>query len=232
MFKFFLIVFLFSAIVLFANDTRIQHHLFVEVNPTEHYLTATDTITIPANQANPEMYFLLHGDLIVKSKSKNVTISLEESEIAAKDFGMDQEDFELSDQIKQNKYKISFDNFKDSNMKVVLQFEGKIHHPVKQLSEEYARGFSTSPGIISEEGVYLGGSTYWIPWFNDQLITFRMTTAVPENWDVVSQGKRTKYKTESGKRIVQWDSPEQMEEIFLIAAPFSVYTYSVGAVDA
>jgi len=232
MYKIFSVIILILTANLCANDASIQHNLFVKVDPTGHYVSATDTITIPANQAKPEMYFLLHGDLNVTSKSKNVTISLEQTEIAAKDFGMDQEDFELSEQIKQNKYKIVFNNFKDAEMSVILKFEGKIHHPVKQLSEEYARGFSTSPGIISEEGVYLGGSTYWIPWFNDILITFRMTVSVPEKWDVVSQGKRTKYNTESGSRIVQWDSPEQMEEIFLIAAPFSVYTYSVGAVEA
>ena len=229
-YSFFLILIFAKSI--FANDSAIQHNLFVKVDPVNHFLTATDTITIPADQVKPEMFFLLHGDLTVKSKSPNVIISLEESEITAKDFGMDQEDFEVSSQIKQNKYKLRFENFKDSDMSFILSFEGKIHHPVQQLSEEYARGFSTSPGIISEEGVYLGGSTYWIPWFNDKLITFKMTAAVPDSWDIVSQGKRTLYKTESNQRIVQWDSPEQMEEIFLIAAPFTVYTYSVGAVEA
>jgi aminopeptidase N len=232
MFKFSLIFILVLTIRLFATESSIQHNLFVKVDPANHYLTATDTITIPANQVKPEMFFLLHGDLTVKSKSSNVIISLEESEITAKDFGMDQEDFEISSQIKQNKYKLRFENFKDSEMSFILGFEGKIHHPVQQLAEEYARGFSTSPGIISEEGVYLGGSTYWIPWFNDKLITFKMTVSVPDSWDIVSQGKRTLYKTDSNQRIVQWDSPEQMEEIFLIAAPFTVYTYSVGAVEA
>lgn len=232
MYKIFLFILIIASTLVFANDSSIQHKLFVKVNPVDHSLAAIDTITIPANQVKPEMQFLIHVDLTVKSKSKNAKVTLEESEITGKDFGMDQEDFEISDQVKLNKYKVKFDNFKDSEMSFVLKFEGKIHHPIKQLAEEYARGFSTSPGIISEEGVYLGGASYWIPWFNDQLITFRMTASVPEEWDVVSQGKRTKHKTKSGQKIVQWDSPEQMEEIFLIAAPFTVYTYSVGAVDA
>ena len=232
MFRFSLVFIFIFTISIFANDLSIQHNLFVNVDPGNQHLTAIDTITIPANQAQPEMFFLLHGDLTVKSKSPNVNISLEESEITGKDFGMDQEDFDVSSDIKQNKYRLKFEKFKDSEMSIILKFEGKIHHPIVQLGEEYARGFSTSPGIISDEGVYLGGSTYWIPWFNDKLITFRMTASVPESWDVVSQGKRTVHKIQSGNRIVQWDSPEQMEEIFFIAAPFSVYTYSVGAVDA
>jgi hypothetical protein len=232
MIKFFLAIYILLFSFLHANDSSIQHKLYVKVDPENHFFTATDTIIIPADQVKPELFFLMHGDLTVTSKSSNVLVSLEESEITAGDFGMDQEDFELSEQIKQNKYKLKFEKFKDSEISFILKFEGKIHHPIKQLSEEYARGFSTSPGIISEEGVYLGGSTYWIPWFNDKLITFRMKSSVPENWDVVSQGKRIWYKTKSGQKIVRWDSPELMEEIFLIAAPFSVYTYSVGAVEA
>ena len=232
MYKSILFIFILISSIIYANDSAIKHNLFVKVDPANHSLTATDTITIPANQVKPEMYFLLHGDLSVKSKSANVKISLEESEISAKDFGMDQEDFDVSEQIKQKKYKLIFENFKDSETSFILNFKGNIHHPILQLGEEYARGFSTSPGIISEEGVYLGGSTYWIPWFNDNLITFRMTVALPESWDIVSQGKRTAHKTEKENKVVQWDSPEQMEEIFLIAAPFTVYTYSVGAVEA
>ena len=232
MYKTFFFIFILFVSLIYANESSIQHNLFVKVDPKTHFLTAIDTITIPANNVKPELFFLLHNELSVKSKSSNVIVSLEESDITAKDFGMDQEDFEVSSQIKQNKYKIRFEKFKDSETSFILKFEGKIHHPIKQLGEEYARGFSTSPGIISEEGIYLGGSTYWIPWFNDKLITFRMTVSVPVSWDIVSQGKRTVHKTKSDRKIVQWDSPEKMEEIFLIAAPFSVYTYSVGAVDA
>ena len=127
--KFCLIFILIITTGLFANDSSIQHNLFVNVDPGNQHLTAIDTITIPANQAQPEMYFLLHGDLTVKSKSPNVKISLEESEITGKDFGMDQEDFDVSSDIKQNKYRLKFENFKDSEMSIILKFEGKIHHP-------------------------------------------------------------------------------------------------------
>ncbi len=232
MFKISLFLLLVLTAGLFAGDSSINHNLFVKVDPPNHSFTATDTITIPANQKQPTMYFLLHGDLTIESKSPDVIISLEESEINGKDFGMDQEDFEISSTIKQKKYALQLNNSTEGDANIILGISGTIHHPVAQQSEEYAKGFSTSPGIISEEGVYLGGSTYWIPWFNEELITFRMTTSLPETWDVVSQGTRTIHKKNNGRQISQWNSPEKMEEVFLIAAQFTEYSYSVGAVEA
>ena len=214
-----------------ANGSLIHHQVSVTVDPEKHCLEATDTITIPADQVKTELHFLLVSDLTVKSKTPGVTIKLDESEIKAKDFGMDQEDFEASTDISQIKYSVHFNEKINGDAVVTVKFSGKIHYPIEQLGEEYARGFSQTPGIIEERGVYLAGSTYWIPWFNDKLITFELTTTVPESWDVVSQGKRTLYEIKDGKRITRWDSPEPMEEIFLIAAEFTEYIYNVGAVD-
>ena len=214
-----------------ANGSLIHHQVSVTVDPEKHCLEATDTITIPADQVKTELHFLLVSDLTVKSKTPGVTIKLDESEIKAKDFGMDQEDFEASTDISQIKYSVHFNKKINGEAKLTVKFSGKIYYPIEQLGEEYARGFSQTPGIIEERGVYLAGSTYWIPWFNDKLITFELTTTVPESWDVVSQGKRTLYEIKDGKRITRWDSPEPMEEIFLIAAEFTEYIYNVGAVD-
>ena len=47
----------------------------------------------------------------------------------------------------------------------------------------------------------------------------------------MSQGRRTLHETRGGKRIVRWESPEPMEEIFLIAAPFTEYAAKAGDVD-
>lgn len=233
MFKFIIFIFAsFSALVINANNSSIRHNLFVNVDPQNQYLSVMDTITIPADQMNTELYFLLHGNLSIESKTPNASIKFMEGEIKARDFGMDQENFEPSSKINLKKYLVSFENFENGNTTFVVRYSGSIYHPVEKISEEYARGFSTSPGIISEEGVYLGGSTYWIPWFNDELVTFRLTTSIPEGWDVVSQGTRTIHNVKNGKRITCWDSPERMEEIFLIAAQFTEYSYSVGAVDA
>ncbi len=212
----------------FAQNSYIHHQITATVDPETHYIEATDKITIPVDQLKTEMYFLMVSDLKVVSETAEVLVELDKSKIKAKDFGMDQEDFETSSSITQNKYKVIL---KKDLSTFTLKFSGKIYYEVKQMGEEYARGFSQSPGIISEKGAYLGGSTYWVPWFNDKLITFELTTTLPANWDVVSQGKRTLHEKKDGKQITTWDSPEPMEEIYLIAAKFSEYIYTVGAVD-
>ena len=102
----------------------------------------------------------------------------------------------------------------------------------RSSAENYARGFSESPGIISDIGVYLAGSTYWVPYFNDDLITFNLTAKTPAGWKTVSQGTRTKDEDVNGVHIDRWESPEPMEEVFLIAAKFTEYDQTAGAVKA
>jgi len=71
-----------------------------------------------------------------------------------------------------------------------ISYKGKIESALEQSNANYQRGFSESPGIISSKGIYLAGSTYWIPTFPEILNTFKLTTILPEKWKSVSQGKR------------------------------------------
>ena len=215
----------------FAEKSFIYHQISVAINPANHSIEATDKITIPASQVKEDLTFLLMNKLTVVSQTTGVSVKLIENEVKAKDLGMDQEDFDVTSKISQNKYAVTFKNKVESDAVFTLKFSGNIHFPIKQMSEEYARGFSQTPGIIDEQGVYLGGSTYWIPWFNDNYITFELTTTLPAEWDVVSQGNRTLHELKDGRRNTCWDSPEPMEEIYLIAAKFNEYIYNVGAVD-
>ena len=214
----------------FAADSVINHKVTATVEPKAHTLEATDVITIPADMARSITHFLLVGDLTVTSETPGVTVRLDATEIKGKDFGMDQEDFEESSSIVQNKYSIDFGKI-EGDVTVTLKFHGKIFYPIEQMGEEYARGFSQTPGLIEERGVYLAGSTWWVPWFNDQPITFELTAEVPPSWNVVSQGRRTLHEIREGKRVSRWESPELMEEIFFIAAPFTEYGTKAGMVD-
>ena len=92
-----------------AGGSLVHHQLSVRVDPGDHYLEATDTITIPADQVRPALYFLLASDLTVESTSPGITIKLDKGEIKGKDFGMDQEEFEPSSNISQNKYSVLFE---------------------------------------------------------------------------------------------------------------------------
>ena len=90
---------------------------------------------------------------------------------------------------------------------VVIRYGGTIHHELKTQGEEYQRSFSETPGIISPEGVFLSGTSFWIPTFGDGLVSFSLTVqGLQPPWDVVSQGKRTLHElAEDGSRILRWD---------------------------
>ena len=231
MFKKSLFLIFISSVLLWAGLDHIHHEINASVDPENHYVEAVDKITIPADQIKPVVHFLLNSDLTVSSQTEGVNIKLDETEIKGKDFGMDREDFDLSSTITQNKYVLSFDKKLKGDAVFTLRFSGKIHNPVKEMGEQYARGFSQTPGIIDAQGVYLGGSTYWVPWFNEDLITFELTTTLPKSWDVVSQGKRTLHELKDSKQRTTWTAPHPMEEVYLIAAQFNEYSYAVGAVN-
>lgn len=224
-------ILLFLPVLVFAGTPYIHHNLTVTLEPQQQSFQATDSITIPAPRIQPEITFLLNNNLQVSSLSPGVVIRLEKSNLTAKDLGMDREDVQLSSRISVNRYIVTLKSQPGEDAVFAVKFGGKIHYPIQQMGEEYARAFSQTPGIISDDGVFLSGSTYWVPWFDDELINFTLTTSLPGEWDVVSQGKRTLHKLRDGKRITRWDSPEPMEEIYLISARFTEYSRSAGAVN-
>ena len=215
---------------IYASST-LHHKISVTVNPSKHYLEATDRITIPSSNAKQTIYFLLNNNFTVTSETPGVVLELDQSGVKAEDFGMDREELNVSPNFKQNKYKFTFPNAPSGEISFVLKYSGVINYPIQQIGEEYARGFSQTPGIINEKGVYLGGSTYWVPWFNNQWISFELTVTLPKSWDVVSQGKRTLNEVKNDNHVICWDSPEPMEEIYLIAAQFTEYSKAAGATD-
>ena len=224
-----------SVIILFASsvfaDSLIHHKISVTIEPDKHYIEATDQITVPVTEVKPVLYFLLNKNLTVTCESPDIQLKLEQGGLTAEDFGMDREDFNLSSDNTVNKYSLTFSSETKEETTFTLKFSGTINYPIEQLGEEYARGFSQTPGIIDAKGVYLAGSTYWVPWFNDKLISFEMATTVPKSWSVVSQGKRTENDFKDDKHVICWNSPEPMEEIYLIAAEFTEYSESAGATN-
>ena len=225
-----LLVLVLSASLLFAEAT-IHHKITAKIDPEKHFLEASDQITIPAAQVKPVLHFILNANLTVTSETPGVVVALDQTGVKAEDFGMDREDFSLTPDFKQNKYSLTFKEASAKDVAFTLKLSGVINYPITQIGEEYARGFSQTPGIIDAKGVYLAGSTYWVPWFNNAWISFELTTTMSDPWEVVSQGRRTLHEVKDGTRVSRWDSPEPMEEVYLIAARFKEYSLSAGATD-
>ncbi len=232
MLKIFLIaVFVFAGIFPVYPGPIIHHKLSVTLNPEKHTIEAVDKITLSSKQAKAGITFVLNNNLQVISKTRDVIVKLIAGNQKPEDVGIDREEFDSSIGLNQNKYKVTFKNKKKLDTAFVLNISGVLNYPISQAGEEYARGFSQTPGIIDEKGVYLAGSSIWVPKFDDELISFELEVKVPEKWNVVSQGKRTFNEVKDGYRAVIWDAPEPTEEIYLIAAKFTEYSRTAGAID-
>jgi hypothetical protein len=225
------ILFLFSSSILTADDLYLHHELEVIIKPKDKFLRVSDRVTLPNNSIKKDMYFLLHGDLKVDLSSPKGEIRLIEEEVKSELFGVQDTKFEQPEDIPYNLYKITVDGKEQKSREIMINYEGIIDHPVKNISKEYARGFSETPGIISDEGTYLAGATYWLPWFNNELVTFNLSVSVDPDWRVVSQGKRSEEEISKEKYSVRWESPEPMDEVFLIAAKFKEYSKKTGNVN-
>ena len=101
-----------------------------------------------------------------------------------------------------------------------VRYGGRVFHAVEDRGEEYARKSGTSPGLVSKDGAVLSGSTRWLPFLSDDLVSFTLEARVPAGWDVVSQGRRTRHDREASGMLVRWESAEPQDEVFLVAGPF------------
>ena len=54
---------------------------------------------------------------------------------------------------------------------------------------------------------------------------------IPETWDAISQGERTRHERKEGRTHIRWESPEPQDEIYIIGGEFTEYNRTAGAVQ-
>ncbi|MEW6585673.1 MAG: M20/M25/M40 family metallo-hydrolase [Nitrospirota bacterium] len=197
------------------NDPIIHHDLKVALYPKSHSLKVTDTITLPSNRP-ARITFYLHKGLNPSSRSRTSGVVVTKKKSQPGNFFAEAFSVRLPSDV--NTFSVSY--------------EGAINHPIEQYGKEYARGISQTPGLISDDGVYLEGGSYWYPRFDDEFVTFSLSVELPSSWDAVSQGQRTEHSRKEIGTKVEWDSPEIQEEIYLVAGKFTEYTKEEGRVKA
>jgi aminopeptidase N len=230
-----LLVTFFSAINLACTqhtNPQLFHQLDVFIEPAQNLLKVEDEVKLVDFNASTDVVFHLNAALSIDNHSEHVKIKKLKSKEKAKDFGMDRDDAGEEDgKLSINTYKVKF--LDDSNKNSFrISYSGKILSPIEQSEANYQRGFSESPGIIAEKGIYLAGSTYWVPHFEDLLMGFELTTSLPEGWRTVSQGGRNSAEVINGRHVDKWTERQAQEEVFLIGAQFHEYSFNAGNVKA
>ncbi|MCD4832353.1 MAG: hypothetical protein K8R31_01050 [Bacteroidales bacterium] len=204
---------------LYSFSQVLHHNVSVKLNITNGELNAIDTLIIMKDNLDNKDYiqFRLNSNLTVKSLDNSFLIE-----------EVNNTDEKTS--VPVNSYKISIEG-KSNKLIIPLQYKGIINDQITEGAAEYARGFSETSGIIFEDGVFMAGSTYWLPKFeNIDLFSFNLTVNLPEQWNVVSQGERTINEVQGENRIVKYESPELMDEIYLVANQWTEYSLQAGDV--
>ncbi len=216
----------------------VHHEIEVRIEPAEHKLVAYDTIMLPeAWRGTDPVTFVLDSALRVSSARGDCVVT-EWDPTAAKDDAHGAGDPPPPVPAGWRRWQVRPASGTGPVPAVFrVRYEGAIHHPPVSEGEEYARSFARTRGTIQEDGVVLSGATAWLPRFGDELITFTLEVNLPEGWDAVSQGTRTKHEmvTNGGtavRRVVRWESPEPMDEAYVIAARFTEYARQAGDVTA
>jgi aminopeptidase N len=131
-------------------------------------------------------------------------------------------------------WRVEFGPQNPESTPVILTASGVIQEKLKQVGSGAGRSFSSTPGTIEEQGVFLGGATSWLPRPEGTKLSFSIEVDLPAGWTAVSQGKREIRPSEPGRTRVRWTSEKEMlqEEVFLIAARFHEYSKETAQFEA
>lgn len=187
-----------------ASPLLIHHQLHVTLDPEQHSIEVIDQISLPSSVNNP-IHFTLHPAL--KPTSLNNQLHIQE---ITPHFKSHLKHYQL--------------NLPSKTTKFSLTYKGKINQQLEGYGKEQARGFRSTSGIISSEGVYLSGNSHWYPNFSNQAgISFSLTVKLPKDWKAISQGKQSKKDS-----TINWSESQPQEEIYLMAARFHEYQQRSG----
>jgi Peptidase family M1 domain len=203
-------------------EEPIRHDMDVVFQPDNNSLQVEDTITLPESLlavSGRKLTFLLHAGLRPISPTPGIKLSRQTGR--KKSAPSAQEPQRATE-----RYAVALPS---GRRDFVIKYRGRVDPPASDQSSDHTADFDA--GTISSKGIFLNGSTRWYPWFNDDLITYTLEVRLPEPWDAVSQGERTRHENKGATVETRWESPEPQDEIFLIGGRFTEYDRPAGSIQ-
>ncbi len=212
----------------------LHHQVEVHLEPAEKTIRVADTFSLDGvitADADGAYRFVLHAGLAPRVETPGWRLEPVVGPVEADFFGINATTDTVFENVPLEAYLLI--PGEDGGEPVEIVYGGKIHHPLATQGEEYQRSFSETPGIIDERGVFLSGTSFWVPTFGDGLLTFELeVSGLEKPWDVVSQGRRTRHETTAdGKSVTAWHLVHPTEEIYLVAGPWHEYSRQAGEVE-
>lgn len=206
--------------IVYAGEL-IRHDLKAVIQPEKNFIQVEDRITLPESllvASGPKLTFLLHAGLRPISPTPGVKLMRQTDQKTSAPSAQEP-------QTATERYAVVLPS---GRREFVINFRGRIDPPASSQTSDPASGFDA--GIISPQGIFLSASTRWYPWFDDHLIRYTLEVRLPEPWDAVSQGERTRHKHKGETVETRWESPEPQDEIFLIGGRFTEYNRPAGVI--
>ena len=201
-----------------------RYQLAAELMPETHQLTVDATVDLPVSLAGKKLEFLLAAPLKIDHSEPAVTPLPGDPK---KGFaGINGSSAALGDTGRAARYSLQL---APGQHQIKLHYAGPVDFGFETPAQEYARGFNETMGTLGKDGVYLAGSTLWIPYFGDGLFTFDLTAKGPEGWQLISPGNGT---ARDANGVAHWSSNVPVDELHIVGGPLISYRRAAGAVQA
>jgi len=199
----------------------IKHHqIQVTLNPERSSIDGIDEITIQLPDGKSEFVFFINKqiDKIKMDDSRNFILTQISYEKYCQFSG---EKPELGHEKLYSTFHLKFLH-PEETVTAKFIFSGMIYDSLKEQKQDYARGFATTSGLIDTRGIFLAGSSAWIPAQSEGNFTYRLRTMLPLGWHSVSQGEEVERRVEGDFQINEWNCGHPMEEIYLIGGKYLI----------
>jgi hypothetical protein len=210
----------------------VHHDLEVRLDLEAHRIEVRDHLTVNgavASGPDRSVRFVLHADLEPSVASSGWTLERSAEDADGAFLGLNASSA-ATPKVPVTGWELrheAADGAEAPAASVEILYRGEIHHPLEVSGEEYQRSFTETPGLIGENGVFLAGTSFWVPTLGEDLVTFELTvTHLPDGFGVVSQGERVQRDTDTGTTTWRCQSPT--EEIYLVAGPWTEYRRQAG----
>jgi hypothetical protein len=215
-------------------SAQTHHYISVDVDPTRAIVSGWDEITMVPEDRSEPISLLLARDLIVKDVTSPTGLSWRLDGSPKADHFYSDADSDDAEFVGRAQAIILEPKEKrwPEELTFKIDYAGVIYDSLQAPSKAYSKGFATTTGLIDTAGVFLSGSSLWIPMLPGDLFTFDLEVRMPTGWETVSQGERTVLAANPRWTAVQWHCPHPMEECYLVAARFHVETRTFGDVEA
>ena len=194
-----------TASEIFAADI-LHHDLHVRLQPAESIIIVTDKVQLPAGTGSID--FSLRNGLTVKANGAELT-SLGQSRTG-----------------RLRHYRI---NRLPADGKVQLSYQGKI------VSAGTEGAFDMPESVLNTDSVYLDKGSAWVPDFEAHpLYTFDLHVEAPQNWQMISQGKRTgkgSAKESNGTAGYLFNMPHPQDSIYLLGGPYQRFSKTHDGIE-